>query len=676
MRQYLRLGERLYLHQGLVLVCLERTQCGLGQHGLRGQHGLQLLQRQWLSRDYGKRGGRHHAWRCQKDVGPWPQVLWDDKRRGARRSWMSSMGPGPRLRPGMYWFSRKVPCAGPAGNMPGCAVAGFPMSSGLPVLSPIAAPRCTVVAGCGAGTGAGRGVALCWAARGDWDQGGRCCRRRGHVRAAARQLGQDLWLFRLDEPGGTRELLDVSELSTTQIENGYITLSWQRPHGRFDYYSIEAIENGSSTVHRHKLGLCANGTIIHPDQTQLTCGPYEQCTTLSYAMRTHLNGPQQRSSPGVQVKDIFIPPEVPPDVTNLHLVRIGANDFTIAWTKPKFSFNYYWIDVTGVKNAGTRATPGTTGSCVNGTIIHPDWTQVTCSQLQPCSNISEYGPQTTGIPEVVKLKQTAIANNSVTVSWERPKGCFDDYLVTTSAENTELASQETSAGTCGNGTIVPTNETSVTCDGIRVSSVSIMVQTRRLKSDGLISQGVTLQEITMTKLVLPDVTNFSLIDVGPDYFTVSWARPSSYFDYYWVEVYDNSNGTDIPTPHRVGSCAYGNIIHRDQNQITCDKFKACVNASITVHTQSKGPSGLTSPGATLRGIFVPGRDLVDFDLYVDRLRTSTAEIIIDPHLPRSCPPRYCGASICVFQKSEIDGVSHHLSKLALRSNQHIDLQEN
>nr|XP_037290746.1 tenascin-X-like [Rhipicephalus microplus] len=214
-----------------------------------------------------------------------------------------------------------------------------------------------------------------------------------------------------------------------------------------------------------------------------------------------------------------------------------------------------------------------------------------------------------GFPEVGKLKQTAVANNSVTLSWERPKGCFDAYLVTASAENTELGSQETSAGTCGNGTIVPANETSVTCDGIRASSVSIMVQTRRLKSDGLISQGVTLQGIAMSKLVLPDVTNFSLIDVGPDSFTVSWARPSSYFDYYWVEVYDNSNGTDIPTPHRVGSCAYGNIIHRDQNQITCDKFKACVNASITVHAQSKGPSGLTSPGATLRGIFVPGRGL-------------------------------------------------------------------
>ncbi|KAL3220378.1 hypothetical protein MRX96_050410, partial [Rhipicephalus microplus] len=211
MRQYLRLGERRYLHQGLVLACLERTQCGLGQHGLRGQHGLQLLQRQWLSRDYGKRGGRHHAWRCQKDVGPWPQVLWNDKRWGARRSWMFSMGPGPRLRSqgqdrSMGWpqgqldplyLSQRALGLPQRALYQNRAVAqarnvlvqqesavrrssrkharlrcrGVPDEQRTPpVLSPIAAPRCTVVASCGAGTGAGRGVALCWAARGDWDR--------------------------------------------------------------------------------------------------------------------------------------------------------------------------------------------------------------------------------------------------------------------------------------------------------------------------------------------------------------------------------------------------------------------------------------------------------------------------------------------------------------------------
>ncbi|KAL3205308.1 hypothetical protein MRX96_011206 [Rhipicephalus microplus] len=38
--------------------------------------------------------------------------------------------------------------------------------------------------------------------------GGRRCRRRGHVRAAARQLGQDLWLFRLNDPGGHQRCED------------------------------------------------------------------------------------------------------------------------------------------------------------------------------------------------------------------------------------------------------------------------------------------------------------------------------------------------------------------------------------------------------------------------------------------------------------------------------------
>ncbi|KAH8029393.1 hypothetical protein HPB51_000178 [Rhipicephalus microplus] len=547
----------------------------------------------------------------------------------------------------------------------------------------------------------------------------------------------------------------VANVTLIDVGPDYFTVSWIKPAVSFDYYWVEVLYIGD-------------------ESDMLT--------------------PHRISEYGPQTT-------VLPDLDNLTLVDIGPDHFTVSWMHPVAQFDYYWLEVYKRDDGSDTITPQRVGSCANGTIVHREQTQITCDMFKPCSNVtitlhtqakgtSEFVSTGAtlqgifmpgkGIPEVVKLKQTAIAKNSVTLSWERPKGCFNDYLVTTSAENTELSSQETSAGTCGNGTIVSANETSVTCDGIRASSVSIMVQTRRLKSDGLISQGVTLQGIAMSKLVLPDVTNFSLIDVGPDSFTVSWARPSSYFDYYWVEVYDNSNRTDIPTPHRVGSCAYGNIIHRDQNQITCDKFKACVNASITVHAQSKGPSGLTSPGATLRGIFMPGRGLpevrqlkltemdkdsitvswqrpegcfdgyivevaeenagssgvgglsvgscaggisvdaehtsitcrkieacsvkitvrtqrkgpheltssgvslhdivmykkafVDFDLYLDRVTTTTAEIIIDPHLPPSCSPRYCGAYICRFYKSGAIVVGHHLSKLALHSNPHSDLQ--
>ncbi|KAL3242960.1 hypothetical protein MRX96_047651 [Rhipicephalus microplus] len=109
--------------------------------------------------------------------GPWhgvsagpagPPVSVPESSGSAPMRFVSESGCGPGQE--CTRFSKKVPCAGPAGNMPGCAAAGFPMSSGLPVLSPIAAPCSTVVAGCSAGTGAGRGVALCWAARGDWDR--------------------------------------------------------------------------------------------------------------------------------------------------------------------------------------------------------------------------------------------------------------------------------------------------------------------------------------------------------------------------------------------------------------------------------------------------------------------------------------------------------------------------
>ncbi|KAL1414192.1 hypothetical protein MTO96_007671 [Rhipicephalus appendiculatus] len=237
------------------------------------------------------------------------------------------------------------------------------------------------------------------------------------------------------------ELPDVSNLTTADVKNGCITLSWQRPQGRFDYYSIEVVENGSRIRSQHKLGLCANGTIIRPDKTKLTCGPFEPCTKLSYTMRTHLNGPPERASPGVTVKDIFIPSEVLPDVTNLRLVRVGPNNFTAAWTKPKVNLDYYWIEVIGNSSDGSRLTPGTEGSCVNGSIIHPDQTQVTCSQLQHCSKVdfkvrthitgpparTSSGVSLHGIlipasapPEVTDLKLAGTEGDGFTVSFQAP----------------------------------------------------------------------------------------------------------------------------------------------------------------------------------------------------------------------------------------------------------------
>ncbi|KAL1414190.1 hypothetical protein MTO96_007669 [Rhipicephalus appendiculatus] len=92
-------------------------------------------------------------------------------------------------------------------------------------------------------------------------------------------------------------LPDVSELAVVSVKSGYVTLSWRRPRGRFDYYSLEAIEDDASSASAPQHRLCSNGTIIRPDQTEVICGPFEPCANLSCTVRTHYNGPPEHRSP-------------------------------------------------------------------------------------------------------------------------------------------------------------------------------------------------------------------------------------------------------------------------------------------------------------------------------------------------------------------------------------------
>ncbi|KAL1414185.1 hypothetical protein MTO96_007664 [Rhipicephalus appendiculatus] len=86
-------------------------------------------------------------------------------------------------------------------------------------------------------------------------------------------------------------LPDVTKLIVAGVKNGYVTLSWQRPKGRFDYYSVEVTEDQATSTSSNQHRLCANGTIIRPEQTEVTCGPFEPCTKSSFTVRTHFNGP-------------------------------------------------------------------------------------------------------------------------------------------------------------------------------------------------------------------------------------------------------------------------------------------------------------------------------------------------------------------------------------------------
>ncbi|KAL1486725.1 hypothetical protein MTO96_046846, partial [Rhipicephalus appendiculatus] len=207
-----------------------------------------------------------------------------------------------------------------------------------------------------------------------------------------------------------------------------------------------------------------------------------------------------------------------PDVTTLRLVSAGANSFTAAWTKPKVNFDYYWIEVNGVNNDGTRVTPGTVGSCANGSIIHPDQTQVTCSQLQPCSKMN------------------------------------------------------------------------------------FKVRTHINGPPARTSSGVSLYDISIPASVRPEVTNLQLGAVDADTFALKWKQPEACFDYYTVEVTDEST-----YERSVVTCNNGLVIKPNQTSVTCEQIKTCANVTIRVKTHTRGPPELSSTGAVLRHVFLLGK---------------------------------------------------------------------
>ncbi|KAH7933330.1 hypothetical protein HPB49_011570 [Dermacentor silvarum] len=98
---------------------------------------------------------------------------------------------------------------------------------------------------------------------------------------------------------------DVTKLTLLSTGNNYITVAWERPKARFDYYWV-SITDDRGEKHPNA-GSCPNGTIIHPDQTQVTCTGLESCSNVTVTIRTQRNGPPGRTSIGVSLQHIFVP---------------------------------------------------------------------------------------------------------------------------------------------------------------------------------------------------------------------------------------------------------------------------------------------------------------------------------------------------------------------------------
>ncbi|KAH7933425.1 hypothetical protein HPB49_012491 [Dermacentor silvarum] len=427
-------------------------------------------------------------------------------------------------------------------------------------------------------------------------------------------------------------LPDVSNLRLISAKSGHITLSWQRPKGRFDYYSVEVTEDkvSSPDTAKHWLGLCANGTIIRPDQTELMCGPLEPCRNLSCTMRTHLSGPPERSSPGVTLKGIFIPVEDLPDATNLRLLSAVDNSITVAWERPQARFDYFWLSISDNKDEGRgNAQKGRVGSCGNGTIIHPNQTWATCPNLEACTKVSvTLRTHINGPPE---RTSRGVSLQDILIPGEDPDPPRNITMVAKSPSLTRLQ-WEPSAKAYGRllAYTVKICDTFKSCSGEANMQGCIELQAHETWLDfqssvdtkycGLVTTSsqcgeqvlhsrAAVAEIRTPVPVLPDVTNLTLKAVDNHYVTVAWDPPRGTFDFYWLDVTnENDNEKDGVHKHHAGSCGNGTIIRSEQTQVTCGPFDPCSNISVTVGTSIKGPPARSSTGTTLKGVFLSAQD--------------------------------------------------------------------
>ncbi|XP_049274180.1 fibronectin [Rhipicephalus sanguineus] len=286
------------------------------------------------------------------------------------------------------------------------------------------------------------------------------------------------------EPLTKFDLPDVVNLALLSSTENSITVTWEQPKTRFDYYWITISEQNrgkNATKEQHYMGSCSNGTTIHPSQNRVTCTNINACTNVTLTVHTQINGPPKRVSKGATMAIIFIagqepdapknitaigisptltrlqwaPPSKmpgtriaytvkvcdsfptcgrvlrdckenetshtwlefestvntgycivvvanahcgprilrspeamfifrthsfrPSDVTDLKIIKVGEDFFTVNWTRPNDTFDYYSVKI----DAFLKGTTWSNGSCADGTIIHRDRTELTCTDLEP-----------------------------------------------------------------------------------------------------------------------------------------------------------------------------------------------------------------------------------------------------------------------------------------------------
>lgn len=128
---------------------------------------------------------------------------------------------------------------------------------------------------------------------------------------------------------------EMANLTLAAVGQDSFTVAWDRPEGRFDYYVLEVTDGrGPVGTQPHHVGSCDNGTILHPEQTRVTCGHLDACTNATFRIRTHINGPPERTSEGVALPGIFIPGKDPDSPTSITMIGKSPALTRLEWEAP------------------------------------------------------------------------------------------------------------------------------------------------------------------------------------------------------------------------------------------------------------------------------------------------------------------------------------------------------
>ncbi|KAL1414199.1 hypothetical protein MTO96_007677 [Rhipicephalus appendiculatus] len=310
----------------------------------------------------------------------------------------------------------------------------------------------------------------------------------------------------------TTALLEVENLTVTAIGDDSFTVSWKRPLGSFDNYVVDVVleniaevKNTDSKV--QSIGSCLPRTLMNEGQTSITCNNVPACSNVTVTVHTQDNEAHQRESQGISVP-VFIHGGAPEefsvyrayydftsvglfiDVSNVSSCQVGACYVQLddgASSGEKLQCHLVSETQRGVYLRGLE-----TGKPYKYRV-----------SLQNPYNFKEAVRVITviaqSLPEVKGLSVSAISDDSFTVSWERPHGTFDKYIVevTNNLEDHEddnsTDSEEQGVGSCLTRTLMNPNETSITCDNVPAcSNVTVTVLTQSNKTRPRTSQGVSL----------------------------------------------------------------------------------------------------------------------------------------------------------------------------------------